>query len=736
MTISIQRWIDQKPLKIRMWFFLLVFCAACLTMPGVKPISPAVSRQAVQIPLIFAPVSDQSETFTSVGLQEGAVFSPSGVALSIPGSGKTFIRFLGVSPDLSLTPENKEVGIINRITGRDSTLWKTHIPTFGAIKYQNLYDGIDLSYQGHEGSLKGTFQITGAADPGLIRWVYDGAQKVEIDPTSGDLKVTLPEGASLVEKAPTAWQEWNGALRPVEVHYKLDAEGIGFALGGYDKKLPLVIDPTLVYGTFAGGSSGDYGRGITVDGQGNAYVVGDTISTDFLGYNGTVNGSNEVLLLKFSPDGSGLAYGVILGGSSMDKGMAVAVNSAGEAYITVDAGSSDFPILNALFPSQNASNEGALLKFSASGDLIFSTWLPFNVITTYAGRSVAVDSQGNVIVTGELYTAIHTARDLAVLKINSPGTQVLFDKRWTDDSVYETPTAVAIGPNNTIYLTGTVSDRFGMFPVTANAVQKLCGRKIALGAGLDCDDDAFVVALDSTGSPTYISYLGGLGSDAGTGIAVGADGSVVVTGNTFSADFPTTGGSLMPACKLDSITSACYYDAFVTRIKPGGSSLDWSTYLNSDDSNVMDFAKDVMMDANGNVYITGYTAGSHFPIKDPIQSSLALGNCSGTFTRFCFDTTISAFNANGALVFSTYLGGTGDEYAGGLALDPQAGIYVTGYSYSGNFPTTAGALQPGPNLGAEFYVAKISPIISGPVKSCTQSLSAVYYSLAEYQENQ
>ncbi len=468
MTFSIQRWIDKKPLKVRSLFLLLVFCAACLTVPGINPISPTASRQAVQIPLIFASVSDQSETFASVGLHGGAVLSPSGVALSLPGSGMTSIRFLGVSPDLSLAPENKEAGIINRITGRDLSSWETHIPTFGAIKYQSLYDGIDLYYQGHEGSLKGTFQIAGGADPGLIRWFYDGAQKVEIDPASGDLNVTLPGGNSLVEKAPTAWQEWNGALSPVAVHYKLDTGGVGFALGGYDKKLPLVIDPTLVYGTFAGGSSGDYGRGITVDGQGYAYVVGDTISTDFLGYNGTVNGSNEVLLLKFLPDGSNIVYGVILGGSSTDKGMAVAVNSAGEAYITVDAGSTDFPIANALFPSQNDSNQGALLKFSASGDLVFSTWLPFNVNSTYTGRSVTVDSQGNVIVTGELYTAIHTARDLAVMKINSPGTQVLFDKRWTDDSVYETPTAVAIGPNDTIYLTEGQDQ-----PVCATRIEKL-----------------------------------------------------------------------------------------------------------------------------------------------------------------------------------------------------------------------------------------------------------------------
>jgi hypothetical protein len=172
---------------------------------------------------------------------------------------------------------------------------------------------------------------------------------------------------------------------------------------------------------------------------------------------------------------------------------------------------------------------------------------------------------------------------------------------------------------------------------------------------------------------------------------------------------------LMPACLPEPITSNCYYDTYVTRINPGGSSLGWSTYLNSTENIVMDFSKGVAVDAAGDVYVTGYTAGTHFPVKDPIQGSLALGNCSGTFTRFCFDATVTEFDAAGGLVFSTYLGGNDDEYAGGLALDPQANIYVAGYSYSANFPTTAGVLQPGANLGSEFYIAKIGAINPGPV---------------------
>ena len=184
-----------------------------------------------------------------------------------------------------------------------------------------------------------------------------------------------------------------------------------------------------------------------MDAQGSTYVVGDTISTDFLGYNGQVNGSNEVIFLKILPDGSNIAYGTILGGSSTDKGMAVAVNSSGEAYVTVDAGLGRFSIIEPAFPDPKRVNQGALLKAPRDRRLGFQHLASIQCEQQLCpGRNVALDSQGNVVIAGELYTALHTARDLAVLKINPQGTQALIDKRWTDDSVSETPTAVAVGP--------------------------------------------------------------------------------------------------------------------------------------------------------------------------------------------------------------------------------------------------------------------------------------------------
>jgi hypothetical protein len=700
-------------LLVRQWLITLLLILTLLPVwPRIAPATAPMMSTVVRpnsLPLIFAPTGDPVVPFSAFG-QDGTLgFQPAAVIVAMSPSQRLRVRFVAANSNTRLTPMDRKAGVIHRYFGVDAAQWQTSLPTFGGLTYQGLYPGIDLRYDGRDGSLKGTYTVAPGVNPDRIRWQYEGAQNVTLDSASGDLHITLADERILIERAPIAWQEWNGQRVPVQVHFTLSGVEAGFTVGAYDANRPLVIDPTLVYGTFAGGSSGDYARGIAVDAQGHAYVVGDTLSTDFLGFNVQVNGSYDVIVLKFNATASDLDYGVLIGGSSSDQGLGVAVNAQGEAYVTVDAESTDFPIVNARYPDRPADNHGVLLKFAANGDLAYSTWLPFGVGNSFSGHNVAVDSQNNVIVTGELYTALHTARDLAVLKLNPAGTQTLFYKSWSGDGDVssETGSAVAIGPNDAIYLTGYVPGPFPGFAVTPNALQSQCGRKLALGDNRDCDDDAFLVILDSAGTVTYASYLGGNGGDRGTGIAVGPDGSIVVTGDTFAPDFPTTTGALMTTCHADPSLGSCYYDTFVTKFAPGGTSIEWSTYLNSDESNVLDFSKGIATDAQGNIYVAGYTAGTHFPVQNALQNSLSLGNCSGGFTRFCFDAYLTAFAPDGSLINSTYLGGTGDEYTGGLAIDPQRNVYLTGYSYSAHFPTTTGVIQPQAGPGAEFFIAKI-----------------------------
>jgi hypothetical protein len=231
-----------------------------------------------------------------------------------------------------------------------------------------------------------------------------------------------------------------------------------------------------------------------------------------------------------------------------------------------------------------------------------------------------------------------------------------------------------------------------------------------------------VAVLSPAGEILYATYLGGSGGENGRGIAVDADGNILVTGNTFSPEFPTV-KALQSTCPIEAPTDSCYYDTFVTKLKADGSTFIYSTFLNSNERDSMDFATGIAVDKAGNAYVTGFTEGTKFPTKDAVQDTLGGGNCSGVFTRFCFDAYITKFAPDGTLLYSTYLGGLGDEYTGGIAVDTAGNAYITGYSEAANFPTTNGVVQQQAGPGYEFFVAKIGaddstdPVIEGPFRT-------------------
>ncbi len=375
-------------LTLRRWLITLLTIVTVLPLWSSRPIHNALpaSPGAAQfggLPLSFAPTGDATAPFTAFGAKGTLAFQPALVTLALPHAQPVRVHFIGADANTSLTPLNKKLGVISRYLGADRTQWQTHLPTYAALLYKNLYPGIDLRYDGHDGSLKGTYTVAPGISPDQIHWRYDGADNVTIDPSTGDLHIDLG-GTRLIERAPIAWQTRSGVDVPIGVRFAAQRDGsFGFSVDEYDPTLPLIIDPTLIYGTFAGGSSGDYARSIAVDAQGHAYIVGDTLSTDFLGFNGQVNGSYDVIVLKLNATASDLDYGVLIGGSSSDQGLSVAVNAQGEAYVTVDAESTNFPIVNARYPNRPADNHGVLLKFAANGDLAYSTWLPFGVSNSF-----------------------------------------------------------------------------------------------------------------------------------------------------------------------------------------------------------------------------------------------------------------------------------------------------------------------------------------------------------------
>jgi hypothetical protein len=690
---------------------LLVGAARMPSRPALPqpPAAPVAAAQVGQLPLSFMPTGNDRAPFAAHGPAGSLAFQPGAVLLQRPGANMQ-VHFVGASAGAQLSASNRQAGSISDHTG-DRAHWRDRIPLYASLEYRQLYPGIDLRYDGDGGQLKGTYAVAPGADPGQIRWRYQGATLVALDPASGDLQITLADGSTLVERAPIAWQTSGGSRTPVTIRFALDGGEASFALGAYDQARPLVIDPALEVSTFLGGGSADYGRGVAVDKQGNIYVVGEFFSSDFLGDSTPTSGSTDVIVLKLNPSASEVLYGWYLGGTGGDEGLAIAVNEAGEAYILVDPGA-DFPMQNAPIGQQPETGDGVLVKFDAAGNQVFSTYLGFDVSNTITGNAIAVGPTGAVYITGQSYVAIRRLGQVSIVQANPASGAIVhqFDRGDLYADTYGA--ALAIDSAGTVYVAGQAFDRFGtQFPTTPDGFQATCARKLSLGADRDCDEDAFVMALNPDLTLRYASFLGGAGGDSATGVGVDKDGNVIVVGSANSPDFPIK-NALIPACPADPSLNLCSYDGFAAKLSLT-SGLVYSTYITSGQPEDMTFVTDVAVDAAGNAFVYGFTSGESMPIKDAIQPSIAPGLCLGGFNRFCFDVFVTELAPDGSLAFGTYLGGKFDEYSGSIALDGNGRVYVSGRTDSSDFPTSPGSVQPSKSANTDFFVSRLSLAGSG-----------------------
>ena len=587
-------------------------------------------------------------------------------------------------------------GKINYLIGNDPAKWRTNISTYAKVKSEGVYPGVDLVYYGNQGQLEYDFVVAPSMDPKAIRLKFRGAGELRVD-RKGDL--LLGSGIKEVRfEKPMVYQELAGKKKPVEGSYLLaSADQIGFRLGDYDHSQPLVIDPVLSYSTYLGGDAAE-GYAIAVDTAGDAYVTGNAGFTNFPTANGlqpALGGPNatNAFITKFNSHGSALVYSTYLGGSNLDTGYGIAVDTAGNAYVTGVTSSANFPTVNALQATLAGSENAFITKINASGSaLIYSTYLGGSGYD--AGMGIAVDASGNAYVAGNtgsidfptanaLQPASGGGEDAFVAKINASGSALVYST-YLGGSALENGEAIAVDTAGNAYVTGQTSST--NFP-TANALQSTSGGGYY---------NAFVTKINASGSAlVYSTYLGGSGSDGGSGIAVDASGNVYVTGNTSSTNFP----------KVNALQStlAGNYNGFVTKFNATGSALIYSTYLGGSGG---DQGNGIAVDASGNAYVTGITSSFDFPTVNALQSAYA-----GTYDAF-----VSEINANGsALIYSTYLGGSNRDFGLGIAADPSGNAYVTGNTSSTNFPT-ANALQAalgGRGAGINAFVTKISPIVVG-----------------------
>lgn len=753
------------------------------------------------------------------------------------------------------------LGKSSYFTGNDARQWIMEVPAWAKVKYESVWPGIDLIWHGDQQQIEHDFVVAPGADAKQIKLEFNGAQRIGID-RAGALTLSTESGELRLLK-PVAWQEVDGKRRAVSCDFRLRRSGpntqVGFRLGRYDRRQPLVIDPVLSYSTFLGGTSVESGQAVAVDQDGNVYIAGSTGSMNFPGpspIQQSLSGVQDAFVLKLNPAGSAISYATWLGGSGQEVAHSIAVDAAGNAYLAGRTSSGDFPITAGALQEKLAGAQDAFVtKLNANGSaLLYSTYLGGNNFESAWG--IAVTAAGNAVVTGQTDSsnfptvppgssrsgiplfkttvggtdwtpksdgltaafineiAIDPANPATIYASSSRGLYKSMDggNQWsfvggplpvnnvqptvisfaldpktpgviylaTNSGVYKstnggqsfglknnglqqqiinavaidpitpttvyagaqsiyksvnggeswtrisdvfgiqanffrklaidpvTPTTVYVGTDRGVFKTtngGTTwsSANNGLNPVAATSNPNILALAIAPG------NPAILFAGVQNGvSSAYKTTNGGASWQASgnglrfeingfnslltlTALAISpANPAVVYAGSSFGVWKSTDGGATwvpsnsgltspsVSALAADAqgnvyAGTAPGSDAFVVRLNPAGSALEFARYLGGMQS---DIGYGVAVDAANNVWITGATSSTDFPVNNPFQST------NGGFS----DVFVAKFNPAGAILFSGYLGGNANDEGRAIAVDAAGNAYLTGSALSPNFP--------------------------------------------------
>jgi len=670
-------------------------------------------------PLVFEVNRGQTDSgvdYLSRGPGYVAFLTSAGATLSLHQQNSTVadalrLTLLGASRHIHASAEQQLTGKVNYLIGNDSAQGKVGIPQYSRVRYIDVYPGIDLVYYGNPGQLEYDFEVQPGADLNKIALQMDGAQSIHIA-DNGDLTVLLPDG-EIAWKRPEVYQLRDGTRHPVSSQYQLAANTVRFKVGSYDHTRPLVIDPSLSFDTYVGTPDGSATNAIAIDSSKNVYVAGLAASSQYPttpgAYQTTFGGVGDAFITKLSADGSTLLYSTYVGGSSADWASSIAVDASGNAYVSGATQSSNFPVTPGalhLFNTSANGYTGFILKLNPTGSsLIYSAEIGNAFVP-----SIAIDRAGDVYATGTASgspfettpgaykTTVGTTNcpgfgtggesESYVMELNPSGSAPVYSTYISD---CEEGAAIAV-QNGEAYITGITQQHH---PVTSGVVQPTYGG----------DFDTFVTRLNTSGSAlVYSTYLGGTQVDTGYGIAVDSTGNAIVSGITFSNDYPVA-NAFQPTISPNDL------DSFVTKLNSSGAAFVYSTFLGGSAGSA---AAAVAVDSNGHAYVTGGTQSNDFPTKDAFH-----GLCGGSTITSCRGAAfVSKFSASGSLLSSTYYGPpTNNAGANALAVDSSGNAYIAGASSPG-LPTTSNAYEKTTTTGdyETIFAAKIN---MGGTTGCT-----------------
>jgi Beta-propeller repeat/Abnormal spindle-like microcephaly-assoc'd, ASPM-SPD-2-Hydin len=605
------------------------------------------------------------------------------------------MRLVGANSGATVSGLDEQQGKSNYFIGNDPNKWRTNVPNYSRVSYQEEYPGVDLVYYGNQRQLEYDFVVAPGADPRAIAMEIAGeslrghsrqTSGLSID-ANGDLMVSLA-GSRVRFHKPVVYQ-LSSASASVHDSKELVAarwvlknhNRVGFELAAYDRQKPLIIDPALSFSTYLGGSLDDTAYSIATDSSSNVYVAGTTDSTDFptQGPLQSVNAGNEdVFVTKLNSTGTALVYSTYLGGSATDFAFALALDSSENVHVVGTTQSTDFPTTSKAFQTSCGSCAGGLpsafvTELNATGSaLIYSTYVG-GAAGDSRGYAIALDSNDNAYITGRtsasdfptttgaLQRALNGTVNVFVSKLNSTGSALAYST-FLGGSGSDQANGIAVDASFNAYVAGSSSST--NFPTTTGAFQTT----------LKGTSNAIVSKLNNKGSAlVYSTYLGGSGADTVWSIRVDTSNDVYVAGQTSSTNFPTTTGAFQTTCGTDCAAN----DAFVSKFNSAGTSVLYSTFLGGS-SEQEAFA--LAIDSSGDAYVTGRTSSTDFPRTK--------GSFQTTFGGV-FDAYLTELNPTGSgLLYSTYFGGSASDAGLGIAVDAAKNIYLTGRTYSSNLATT------------------------------------------------
>jgi filamentous hemagglutinin family protein len=589
----------------------------------------------------------------------------------------------GANEGLTATGEDKQQGTVNYLIGDDESQWVTDVETYKKVRYEDVYEGIDLVYYGNRaGDLEFDLQVAAGADASQIKLDYSGADSIT-KTAQGDLEIDTGT-AKVVQKAPLVYQETAEARVLVPGDYQIGDDGkVSIRLDDYDRSKTLIVDPVVDTAAYIGGSGADAqstrGVAIAIDSSGDSYITGRTASSDYAATVGdlTLGGATDAFVSKYDDSGS-LVWATYFGGSGTEIPYDIAVDSSGRAYITGTASSADLSVTDAstLLGTQDAF----LTRLSATGSSVeFNTYVGGAIgspAVTF-GNTVAVDGSGNFYAAGST-TATDFTTTSGVLDQTFGGAEDAWIVKYdnTDTRQWQTLLGGTTGGSGNEEIHGLDVDSSGVVYVTGRTETTdfpTAGSPNQASAG--GGDDAFLSKISADGTTLlYSSYHGGSGDETGYDIDVDGPGNIVIVGETDSSDYPTLNAA------QSSLSGSS--DAFVVKFNNTGTPL-YSTYLGGSG------AEEAYRIAAGSsaeiVGVVGSTTSTDLTTTDDIQGSSGGGT----------DAFIAVLDQDGTALFQDYLGGSGTDQAYGVAIDGIDTMVVAGTTQSSNFPSASNSFLGG-----------------------------------------